>query len=142
MNPGQPAPSPQLAPGSIIYKVGSLSYNKNQLIILFFWLMWNDFSLMLVEQVGILNRVLMKNHGATFTHIGINAGGMFRCRMPGKIQPKHPSLCIDDVRVIVKETFPHSGRPRHRPPQVHNHCHRSLVHPRRNPRIRPLRPAG
>lgn len=53
------------------YTVGTLSYTKQQLIVLFFWLMWNDFSLMLVEQVGNLNRVLMRDHGGTFAQMAL-----------------------------------------------------------------------
>lgn len=59
------------APASEIYTVGTLSYNKRQLFILFFWLMWNDFSLMLIEQVNTLNGVMMRNHGATFTQMAM-----------------------------------------------------------------------
>ena len=54
-----------------IYTVGTLHYNKQQLFILFFWLMWNDFSIMLIEQVINLNNVLMRNHGATFTEMAL-----------------------------------------------------------------------
>lgn len=54
-----------------IYTVGTLRYNQPQLFVLFFWLMWNDFSIMLLEQVTNLNNILMKDHGATFTQIAV-----------------------------------------------------------------------
>lgn len=55
----------------VFYTVGTLRYDKRQLVALFFWLMWNDFSLMLIEQVNGLNGILMKDRGATFTQIAI-----------------------------------------------------------------------
>ena len=42
-----------------IYRVGTLVYNKRQLIILFVWLMWNDFGITLLEAIGQLNGVMM-----------------------------------------------------------------------------------
>ncbi len=52
-----------------IYTVWTLRYDRRQLFVLFFWLMWNDFSIMLLEQINGLNNILMKDHGGTFTQI-------------------------------------------------------------------------
>lgn len=54
-----------------IYKVGTLSYDQRQLVMLFFWLMWNDFSITLMEKIGSLTSVLMLNTGATYTQLAI-----------------------------------------------------------------------
>ncbi len=60
--------SPEVEAG--IFRVGTLRYNKQGLVILFFWLMWNDFSLMFLEQVGSLTGFLMKDLGANYTELG------------------------------------------------------------------------
>lgn len=49
------------------FTVGTLSYSKHGLWILFFWLMWNDFTITLLEQVTSLTTVLMKDRGASYT---------------------------------------------------------------------------
>jgi maltose/moltooligosaccharide transporter len=54
---------------SDFYAVGTLRYTQTGLYVLFFWLMWNDFSIMLLEQVGSLTQFLMKDLGATYTEI-------------------------------------------------------------------------
>jgi maltose/moltooligosaccharide transporter len=51
------------------FTVGTLVYDKRALYILFFWLMWNDFSYSLGEQLNSLTRVLMRDRGASFTVI-------------------------------------------------------------------------
>ena len=48
-----------------VYRVGTLSYTRQGLYVLFFWLMWNDFSITLLEQVGGLVGFLNKNLGAS-----------------------------------------------------------------------------
>ena len=48
-----------------IYRVGTLTYTQHQLYVLFFWLMWNDFTITLIEQVGSLTGFLCKDYGAT-----------------------------------------------------------------------------
>ncbi len=53
------------------YSVGTLSYNRRQLVFLFFWLMWNDFSITLIEQIGSMTNFVMKDHGATNTQIAL-----------------------------------------------------------------------
>jgi MFS family permease len=62
-----------------VYTVGTLSYNQKQLVVLFFWLMWNDFSITLIESIGGVNGILMKNYGATFTQMAVlgSIGGFF-----------------------------------------------------------------
>src|SRR6202034_3013418 len=44
-----------------VYRVGTLSYTRQGLYVLFFWLMWNDFSITLLEQVGSLVGFLYKD---------------------------------------------------------------------------------
>ena len=51
------------------FTIGTLSYDKRALFVLFFWLMWNDFSFMLGEQLNSLTRVLMRDRGASYTLI-------------------------------------------------------------------------
>ena len=53
------------------YSIGTLRYNQRQLVLLFFWLMWNDFSITLIEQVGGVGQFLMIDQGATLTQIAI-----------------------------------------------------------------------
>jgi hypothetical protein len=53
------------------FTVGTLVYERRALYILFFWLMWNDFSYMLGEQLNGLTRVLMRDRGASFTVIQV-----------------------------------------------------------------------
>src|SRR4051794_6745583 len=86
-----------------VYTVGTLRYDQRQLVMLFIWLLWNDFSVLFIEQVGSLTSVLMKNQGATFTQIALlgSIGGIIgacinpwvstwsdRCRSPwGRRRP-------------------------------------------------------
>ncbi len=55
----------------VVYTVGTLRYDQRQLVVLFFWLMWNDFSITLIEQVGSVGQFLMRDQGATFTQIAL-----------------------------------------------------------------------
>jgi len=65
-NASTPNPVATLQPETI-YSVGTLRYNKNQLVVLFVWLMWNDFGITLIERIGGLNGWLMRErYGATF----------------------------------------------------------------------------
>lgn len=65
-------PEAAAAPRSeIIYTVGTLRYNSRQLVFLFVWLMWNDFGITLIESIGSLNGVMMRDHGATFTQMAL-----------------------------------------------------------------------
>ncbi len=59
------------------FSVGTLTYDKKGLWLLFFWLMWNDFSIMLLEQVTHLTGILMRDRGASFTLIAtfVSLGG-------------------------------------------------------------------
>lgn len=61
------------------FTVGTLVYDKRALYLLFFWLMWNDFSYMLGEQLNSLTTVLMRDRGASYTLITAFAtvGGLF-----------------------------------------------------------------
>ncbi len=68
------APSPEPNPSSPTevagtFAVGTLRYTKPGLYLLFFWLMWNDFSITLLEQVHNLTGFLMKDLGASYTEI-------------------------------------------------------------------------
>ncbi|MFA6290036.1 MAG: MFS transporter [Opitutaceae bacterium] len=49
------------------FTVGTLVYDKKGLWVLFFWLMWNDFSITLLESVTSITGTLMKDRGATNT---------------------------------------------------------------------------
>jgi len=71
MNPPEKliAPNPVVASPEVLYSVGTLVYNQRQLVILFIWLMWNDFGITLIESIGGLNNVMMRDHGATFTQM-------------------------------------------------------------------------
>jgi Na+/melibiose symporter-like transporter len=51
------------------FSVGTLTYDKRALWLLFFWLMWNDFSITLLEQVTKLTGILMRDRGASYTLI-------------------------------------------------------------------------
>src|ERR1700679_2457641 len=53
------------------WTIGTLRYDQRQLVILFFWLMWNDFSIMLIESVTSLTQVLYQDNGASFTQMAM-----------------------------------------------------------------------
>lgn len=58
------------ATGQRLWTIGTLRYSRNGLIMLFVWLMWNDFFLMMMETVRpSLTGLLMRQHGATNTEI-------------------------------------------------------------------------
>jgi MFS family permease len=59
------------ASGPRIWTAGTLRYNQPQLFILFFWLMWNDFSILLIESVTNLTQVLYQDHGANYTEMAL-----------------------------------------------------------------------
>lgn len=48
-----------------MWSAGTLRYTKGGILMLFFWLAWNDFCFMLMEQVPSLTPILMKDHGAS-----------------------------------------------------------------------------
>lgn len=57
--------------GPKIFRVGTLKYTQQQLYVLFFWLMWNDFMItFLLDPVGF-GGFLQKDHGATNTQIAV-----------------------------------------------------------------------
>ncbi|MEI6323642.1 MAG: MFS transporter [bacterium] len=60
------------------FTVGTLTYDKRGLWLVFFWLMWNDFSITLLEQVTGLTGILMKDRGASYTLIATfgSVGGL------------------------------------------------------------------
>lgn len=55
------------------YTVGTLCYDQKGLLLVFFWLMWNDFSIMLLEQVTSVTGILMRDRGATYTLLAVFA---------------------------------------------------------------------
>jgi len=76
-----PSPSsPELSPPSAqkIYRVGTLEYTQRQIYILFIWLGWNNFTIMLLENVNAFSKFLQLDHGATYSQIAVFAtvGGM------------------------------------------------------------------
>ncbi|MDD5200890.1 MAG: MFS transporter [Terrimicrobiaceae bacterium] len=63
-------PSPATPEGGKIFTIGTLSYTKGGLLLLFSWLMWNDLCLMLMENVApTLFPLLLKDHHATNSQI-------------------------------------------------------------------------
>ncbi|MCL5770355.1 MAG: hypothetical protein M1588_03465 [Planctomycetes bacterium] len=54
-----------------IFTVGTLRYTKAAIFVLFFFLMWNDLILMLMEQVQGLLPVIMKNNGLSNTEMSV-----------------------------------------------------------------------
>ena len=60
------------------FTVGTLTYDKRGLWLVFFWLMWNDFSITLLEQVTGLTGILMRDRGASYTLMATfgTAGGL------------------------------------------------------------------
>lgn len=56
-----------------LFTVGTLSYTKKGIWILFFWLLWNDLAVMLFEQVKTLASFLFKNNGASNVVIALSA---------------------------------------------------------------------
>ena len=73
------SPPPPLDPPAVvvvddgpkIYRVGTLSYTPDELRILFVWLMWNDFTLMLLESPHQFGILLQQANGATYTELAI-----------------------------------------------------------------------
>jgi Na+/melibiose symporter-like transporter len=62
------APEPA---GSKIFRCGTLTYTQPQLYQLFFWLCWNDFTIMMMENVNAFGQFLQVENHATFAQIGI-----------------------------------------------------------------------
>ncbi len=67
------SPTANLSPSSEaeakIYKVGTLTYSQQGLAIVFFWLIWNDFSFTLIESVRSLTNFLLRDQGASLAEI-------------------------------------------------------------------------
>lgn len=58
--------------GERIWAAGTLRYTKGGIFLLFFWLIWNDFFLMLMEAVKpALTGLLMKDNGASNTDLAL-----------------------------------------------------------------------
>ena len=49
------------------FSVGTLTYDKRGLWVVFFWLMWNDFSITLLERMPSLTGILLRDRGASYT---------------------------------------------------------------------------
>jgi Na+/melibiose symporter-like transporter len=54
-----------------LFKVGTLSYTQRDLYVLFFWLMWNDFMITLLQDPIGFGGFLQKDHGATNMQIAV-----------------------------------------------------------------------
>lgn len=66
MTTSSPVATPEVAPnGERLFRCGTLVYNKAQLFQLFFTLCWNDFTLMLLENVNGFGQNLQHEHGAS-----------------------------------------------------------------------------
>ena len=57
--------------GPKMFRVGTLQYTQQDLYVLFFWLMWNDFMITLLEQPGQFGFLLQKANGATYTQLAV-----------------------------------------------------------------------
>lgn len=66
-----PLPGSAAAEKPKIFRVGTLRYTQQQLYVLFFWLMWNDFTLMLLEDPNQFGSLLQIGLGATMTQVSI-----------------------------------------------------------------------
>jgi len=64
------APEPA-ATGPKIFRCGTLTYTQNQLVTLFFWLCWNDFTIMMMENVNAFSGFLQRDHHASYSQIAI-----------------------------------------------------------------------
>ena len=58
--------------GPKLFTIGTLSYTQRGIVMLFFWLMWNDFCLVLFENVQSFVNILYKNNGASNLIIGFS----------------------------------------------------------------------
>jgi len=63
------APEPA-ADGPKIFRCGTLTYTQGQLYQLFFTLCWNEFTLMMLENVNAFSKNLQIEHHATYAQIG------------------------------------------------------------------------
>lgn len=54
-----------------IFRVGTLQYTQQQLYVLFFWLMWNDVMITLLEQPNQFAFLLQKANGMTYTQLAL-----------------------------------------------------------------------
>ena len=54
-----------------IFTCGTLKYSQQQLYVLFFWLMWNDFMIMLLECPSQFGALIQMSLGASMTQVAI-----------------------------------------------------------------------
>lgn len=77
-SPPPSMPGKEASGGAAIYTVGTLRYGQRELVWLFFWLMWNDFAIMLIESVNGVGQFIMRDQGATLMEIAlVNSVGFF-----------------------------------------------------------------
>jgi maltose/moltooligosaccharide transporter len=71
---------PREAAGEKIFKVGTLSYNQQELFVLFGWLMWNEFMIILLQDPIGFGGFLQKDHGASNAQIAlfVTLGGLMQ----------------------------------------------------------------
>src|SRR5437763_745016 len=63
-------------PGEKTWRVGTLTYNRNRLFNVFFWMLWGDFCLQLMDS-GVQPNVIplqLKKYGASMSAIGFLTG--------------------------------------------------------------------
>lgn len=59
------------------YRVGTLNYTKSALVTLFVWMLWGDFCFWMMETLTpTLLPLMLKNHGASNTTIGLLVGSI------------------------------------------------------------------
>lgn len=73
-SPETPATSSPTQPP--LWHAGSLSYGKGALILLFFWLLWGDFTFTLIKDrsIPVIVQLLLKKHGASDLVTGLLLG--------------------------------------------------------------------
>jgi len=71
MNTSPSSPEIPATTGAGYYCVGTLRYTQHELYVLFFWLMWNDFTIMMMENVNAFGKFLQLDHHATYSQIAV-----------------------------------------------------------------------
>ncbi|RXK53487.1 MFS transporter [Oleiharenicola lentus] len=73
-----PSASPEMAHDTPVprWRIGTLSYSKGALVLLFFWLLWGDFTFTLIKDrsIPVIVQLLLKKHGASDLVTGLLLG--------------------------------------------------------------------
>ncbi len=69
--PQDRSPTPPSIPtGEKVYRVGTLTYTRRKLLLVFFWMLWGDFIFQLFESLTTVTGLLLRWQGASDTLIG------------------------------------------------------------------------